>query len=134
MNLALYHQQEQVFDIKRFQFPGNREGKNTSDLMTLLPEPLRIMVAQFLGLFRSKILLFIGMEMFFHLPDDVFGIMVIPYLQVRGHFGNLERMPAGRAELPLLEPVHIGKRPASRTPENEVHKHDVFSLSPIKIY
>jgi hypothetical protein len=43
-------------------------------------------------------------------------------------------MPTGRAELPLLEPVHIGERPASRTTEDEVHRHEVISLSSIKTY
>ena len=102
--------------------------------MALLPEPFGIMPAQFFGFFRGEILLFMGMEVFFHLPYDMLGIMVIRNLQICRHPGNLVGVAAGRAKFPFLVPVHVRKRFAPRTPEDVVHKHEVISASSIKIY
>ena len=102
--------------------------------MTFLPEPLGVMPAQFLGLFRGKILLFTGMQVFFHLPYDVLGIVIIIHLKVCRDFSHLVGMAADRAQFPFLEPIHVRKSPAPRTAEYMVHKYEVISASYIKIY
>jgi hypothetical protein len=102
--------------------------------MALFPEPFGIMPAQFFGLFRGEILFFIGVKVFFHLPDDVLGIVIILHLKVCRDFGHLVGMAADRAQFPLLEPIYIRKSPAPRTAENMVHKYEVISVSRIKIY
>ena len=103
-------------------------------LVTFLSEPLGIIPAQFLGLFRGKILFFIGVQVFFHLSYNVLGIMIILHLKVCRDFSHLVGMTANRAQFPFLEPIHVRKRPASRTPEDMVHKYEVMRASHIKIY
>jgi len=43
---------------------------------------LCIMVAQISGFLRSEILFLVGMEVFFHLPDDMLGLVVIMNLKI----------------------------------------------------
>ena len=43
---------------------------------------LCIMVAQVSGFFGSEILFLVGMEVFFHLPDDMLGLVVIVNLKI----------------------------------------------------
>jgi len=102
--------------------------------MTLLHEPFGIMPAQFLGFFRGKILFFIGMQVFFHLPYNMFGVPVILHLKVCRYFCHFVGIAADRAELPFLKPVHVGKSPAPRTSEDMIHNHEVISATLIKIY
>jgi len=75
-----------------------------------------------------------GMEVFFHLFYDMLRIAVILHVEVGGYFCHFVGMSAYRAELPFLEPVYIGKRPAPRALEDEVHKQVVMRVSIIKIY
>jgi hypothetical protein len=102
--------------------------------MAPCPEPFRIVPAQFFGLLRGKILLFMGVEVFFHLFYDMLRIAVILHVEIGRHFCHFVGMSAYRAELPFLEPVYIGKRPAPRAPEDKVHKQVVMRVSIIKIY
>lgn len=102
--------------------------------MALLPEPLGIIPAQIHGLFRSKILFFMGVQVLFHLLYDMFGIVIVLHFQICRNFCDFVRVTAGRAEFPLLEPVHVRKGPAPRTPEDMVHNYVVISASLIKIY
>lgn len=97
-------------------------------------EGFGIMVPQFEGFFRRKVGFLCGMEVFFHLFHDLFGFIIVLNFQVRGCLAYLMRMPADRAELPALEPVNIGKCPASRAPDDEVHGNAVMSFVLIKIY
>jgi hypothetical protein len=48
--------------------------------------------------------------------------------------GNLLGMAALRAELPLLETVHIRERAARRTPDDEVHDNEVIGVIVINKY
>jgi hypothetical protein len=90
--------------------------------------------AQFLGFLRGKILLFMGVEVFLHLFYDMLRVAVILHVEIGRHFCHFVGMSAYRAELPFLEPVYIGKRPAPRALEDEVHKQVVMRVSIIKIY
>jgi hypothetical protein len=102
--------------------------------MTLFPEPLGVMPSQFIGFFSGKILFFMGMQVFFHLFDDVLGIVVILHFKVRRNFCHFIGMAADRAEFPFLEPVNIGKRSAPRTTEDMIHNYVVMRASFIKMY
>jgi len=110
----------------------NRQKSGFS--VTLFPEPFGIMVSQFLGLFRCKILFFMSVKMFFHLSYDVLGIVVILHLKVRRDFCHFIGLTADRAEFPFLEPVYIGKSSAPRTTEDMIHNYVVMCASLIKIY
>ncbi len=92
------------------------------------------MPAQFLGLFRGKILFFIGVQVFFHLSYNMLGIMIILHLKICRDFSHFVGVAANRAQFPFLEPIYVGKRPAARTPEDMVHKYEVMRASRIKIY
>ena len=93
-----------------------------------------VMVAQFLGLFRGKILLFRGVEVFLHLADDVLGLVVVMDIEIGRGLCHLISVPAGRTEFPALEIVHVGECPAARTPDYEVHNYEVIHAIIIKIY
>ena len=71
-----------------------------------------IVVAQVSGFLRCEIFFLIGMEVFFHLLDDMLGLVVIKNLKVRRCFYHFMRMPAMGTEFPFLEMVHVRKRPA----------------------
>ncbi len=73
---------------------------------------LCIVVTQVSGFLRSEILFLVGMEVFFHLPDDMLGLVVIYNLKVRWCFYHFMRMPAMGTEFPFLEMIHVRKRPA----------------------
>jgi hypothetical protein len=92
------------------------------------------MVSQFLGLFRSEILFFMNVKMFFHLPYDVLGIVVILHFKVRRNFCHFIGLAADRAKFPFLEPVNIGKSSAPRTTEDMIHNYVVMCAFLIKIY
>jgi hypothetical protein len=100
----------------------------------LLSQCFRIMVAEFCSFFRREIGLLCRVEMFFHLFYDMFRLQVMLNLKVRGGFDYLMGMPADRAELPFLEPVHVRERPARWTPDNEVHDKEVIRVILINIY
>jgi hypothetical protein len=74
------------------------------------------------------------MQMFFHLLYDMLRLMEILDIQVRRGPGNLLGMTALRAELPLLEPVHIRERAAGGAPDDDVHDKEVMRVIVIKIY
>jgi hypothetical protein len=92
------------------------------------------MPAKFLGFFRGKVLFFMGVQVFFHLPNNMLGVVIIFDFKVCWYFGNLVRVTTGRTQFPFLEPIHIGECSAPGTPEDMVHRYEVFSLSSIKIY
>lgn len=73
---------------------------------------LCIVVAQVSGFLRTKILFLIGMEVFFHLFNDMLGLVIILNLKIYRRFYHFMRMSALRAELPALEMIHVRKRPA----------------------
>jgi hypothetical protein len=79
------------------------------------------MVAEFRFLFVGEILLFCGMEIFFHLPHDMLSLVMIANLKVRRRFSYLIRMPAVGTEFPELEVIHIRKGPATGAAHDEVH-------------
>ena len=99
-----------------------------------LPERLGIMVAKLRGFLGGEILFLVRMQVFFHLPDDMFGFMEILDIQVRRCPCNFMRMAALRAELPFLETVHVRERAARRAPDDEVHDSLVMSSVVLKIY
>jgi hypothetical protein len=92
------------------------------------------MPSQFFGFLRGEILFFMGVQVFFHLPYDMLGIMVILHFKVRRNFCHFISVAADRTEFPFLEPVNIGKSSAPRTTEDMVHNYVVMRASLIKIY
>ena len=74
------------------------------------------------------------MEVFFHLFYNLFCLYEILNFQISRHLDYLVGMPANRAELPFLEPVHVGECPAGWAPDDEVHDKEVMRVIPIKIY
>jgi hypothetical protein len=93
-----------------------------------------IMVAQVSSFFGSEILFLIGVEVLFHLFYDMFCLMKILHLQVRGGFYYLMCMAALVTEFPFLEMVHVRKGTAGRAPDNEVHGKDVMRVTLLKIF
>jgi hypothetical protein len=92
------------------------------------------MMAELDGLLRGKVSLLCCLEMFFHLFYDVLSLGIVLNFQVRRCLDYLMSVPTDRAELPALEPVDIGKCPASRAPDDEVHSKLVMSSVVLKIY
>ena len=74
------------------------------------------------------------MKVFFHLFYDMLRLKVMLYFQVGRRSDNLVGMPADRAELPFLEPIHVREGPAGRAPDDEVHDKEVMRVILIKIY
>jgi hypothetical protein len=74
------------------------------------------------------------MEMFFHLFYNMFRFRIVLYFKVCGCPCHLMSVPADRTELPALEPVNIGKCPASRAPDDKVHDNRLMYFIPINIY
>jgi hypothetical protein len=70
----------------------------------------------------------------FHLLNDMLGLMVVLDIKVRRSLGNLMGMTALRAELPLLETVHVRERTARGALNDEVHDNQVMRVIVIKIY
>jgi hypothetical protein len=92
------------------------------------------MVPELVGLFGREVSFLCCVEVFFHLFYDLFRFSVILNFQVRRCPAHLVSMSADRAEFPALEPVDIGKCPASRAPDDEVHSSLVMSCILLKIY
>ena len=92
------------------------------------------MVAELGRFLRGEILFLVRMQVFFHLLHDMLGLMKVLNIQVRRGTGNLQGMAALRAELPLLETVHVRKCAAGGAPDNEVHTNVVMRVIVIKIY
>ena len=94
-----------------------------------------IVMTELFSLFRRKILLFGLVEVLLHLFNDVFGFVMILDFEVCRRLCHLIGMSAVRAELPLLEPVHVRERSAStRTADDEVHDIWELCVGLIKIY
>ena len=91
-------------------------------------------MAEFLGFFRGEILFLVCMEVFFHLPDDVFGFVEVLDVKVYRSFFDLVCVAAGRAELPLLEPIDVSKRRAPWTADNSIHDYVDVRAGLLKIY
>lgn len=72
-----------------------------------VPEGIGILTTEFGFLLFGKVLLPGRMEVTFHLPHDVLGLVVVLHLKVSRYFCYFICMPADRAELPFLEPVHV---------------------------
>jgi hypothetical protein len=98
------------------------------------PERLGIVVSQLGSLFLGEVCLFCGMEMFFHLFDDMLGLVVILDFEVRRRLDHLVSMAALRAEFPPLEMIHVRELPASRTPDDTVHGNEVMRVVVLKNY
>ncbi len=92
------------------------------------------MMPQFFSLFGSEIFLLIRVEMFFHLFYEMLGFMMIPDIEINLDIPDLVRMSATGAELPLLEPVNVGKFFAHRTTDDSVHRYEVMRVRIIKTY
>ena len=92
------------------------------------------MVTELDSLFGREVGFLCCLEMFFHLFYDMLRFSIILNFQVCGCLAHLMGMPADRAELPALEPINIGKCPASRAPDDEVHDNLVMCSILIKIY
>jgi hypothetical protein len=104
-------------------------------VLVVLPLPfqvLGVMVAQLVGLFLGEVLLLGGMEMLLHLADDMLGLVMVLDIEIGRRLFYLIGVPALRTELPLLEVIGIGERPAPGAPDNEVHSHEVISRDQIK--
>ena len=86
-----------------------------------------IVMPELFSLFRRKILLFGLVEVLLHLFNDMLSFVVILDFEIRRRLCHLIGMSAVRAELPLLEPVHVREGPASpRAADNKVH--DIWVL------
>jgi hypothetical protein len=86
------------------------------------------MVAEFLRLFGSEILLLVLLQVLLHLFHDMLRLVKVLNIQVSRCPCNLMGMAALRAELPPLEAVHVRKRAAGRTPDNKVHDKEVMRV------
>ena len=93
-----------------------------------------IVVAKLVSFFRREIFFLISMKVFFHLPDNMFSLMEIMDLKVRGCFYYFMRMPALMTEFPFLEIIHVRKGTTGRAPNNQVHGNEVMCAILIKIY
>jgi len=100
----------------------------------LLSQCFCVMVAQFLFFFRGEIRFLCRMEVFFHLFYDMFCFDIICNLEVRRHFGDFMGMTTHRTEFPFLEAIHVRKRLAPRTADDQVHGNVVLCVILIKIY
>lgn len=92
------------------------------------------MVTELDSLFGGKVGFLCCLEMFFHLFYDVLGLGIVLNFQVRRCPAYLMSMSTDRTQLPALETVDIGKCPASRAPDDEVHDSLVMSSVVLKIY
>jgi hypothetical protein len=92
------------------------------------------MVAELGRFFGSEILLLVCVQVLFHLPYDMLGLVEILDIQVRRGPGNLMGVTALRAELPLLETIHVCKRAARGAPDDEVHDKEVIGVIVINKY
>jgi hypothetical protein len=99
-----------------------------------LAQRLRVMVAELVGFFRGKIFFLGCMQVLLHLLYNVFGLVEIVYLEVRGGLYYFMRMSALGAEFPFLEMVHVRKGTAGRAADDKVHGKDVMCFILIKIY
>jgi hypothetical protein len=99
-----------------------------------LAERFSIVMTEFFGLFRREILLFVGMEMLFHLFHDMFRFVEILHVEVDRGLPYFVRVTAGRAQFPLLESVNVSKRRTSRTADNDVHDNVLLSAGLLKTY
>jgi len=100
----------------------------------LFSQGFGIMVTQFCGFFRREIGFLRCVEVFFHLFYDMLCLKVVLYFQVGRRFDHLVGVPAGRAELPFLETIHVREGPAGGAPDDEVHDKEVMRVILIKIY
>jgi hypothetical protein len=81
-----------------------------------------IVVPELCFLLIREILLFVGVKVPFHLPDDMLGLVMVFNFEICRCLGYFVGMSAERAEFPLLEPVYVREGFASpRAPDNEVH-------------
>jgi coenzyme F420-0:L-glutamate ligase/coenzyme F420-1:gamma-L-glutamate ligase len=109
-------------------------SQNSLKKLRPLAECFGIVMPEFFGLFRREILLFVGMEMLFHLFYDMFRFVEILHVEVDRGLPDFVRMAAGRAQFPLLEPVDVSKRRASRAADNYVHDNVLLSAGLLKTY
>jgi hypothetical protein len=100
--------------------------------IVLFTEMDGIVVAQFVLFLGSKILLLLLVDVLFHLPYNVLGLVMILNIKIRGCLRYLIRMPAQGTEFPLLETIRVRKPPAGRTTDDKVH--DNVFIDAIIIY
>jgi len=92
-------------------------------ILLFIAHGVHVVVAEFRFLFISEILLFACMKVLFHLPYNMLGFVMVLHFKICRCLCHFIRMPAKRAEFPLLEPINIRKCPASsRATDDEVHK------------
>ena len=107
-------------------------------LHRITPAPLfqgfGVMVAELGRFFGRKILLLIRLQVFLHLPHNMFGLVKVLNIQVCRGAGNLLRMTTLRTEFPLLETIHVGERAARGAPDDEVHINVVIGVIVINKY
>jgi hypothetical protein len=77
-----------------------------------LAQRFRVMMAELGSFFRGEILFLCCMQVLLHLLYNVFGLVEIVYLKVRGGLYYFMRMSALGAEFPFLEMVHVRKSTA----------------------
>lgn len=99
-----------------------------------LAESFGVVVTELGRLLRGEVLFLVGEQVLLHLLHDMFCLVEILDIQVRGRAGHLLGMAALRAELPLLEAVHVRERAARRTPDDEVHTSEVIGVIVINKY
>ena len=88
-------------------------------------QPLGILFPERIELFPGKVLLFRAVEVFLELGHHALGDTIIFHLEVYRCPPDIDRFSAVRTELPLLETIHIGKRPAPPAADHQVHEHFV---------
>jgi hypothetical protein len=93
-----------------------------------------VMVPKVRAFFWREIFLFIGLEVLFHLPYNMFRFVVIMDFQVRRCFFYFMRMPALMTEFPFLEIIHVRKCTTGGAPDDEVHGNEVMCAILLKIY
>jgi hypothetical protein len=103
-------------------------------IMPFRAEVRRVVVAELLRLLGREVFLLRGLEVLFHLPHDMFGLVMVLDVEIGRCFSHLVRMPAHRAEFPFLVAVHVHKCPASRAADDKVHGNEVIDAIIIKTY
>lgn len=85
-----------------------------------------ILPAQVIYLLWCQILPLHVLEILLELPDNMLRFYMVLYFKICGDAVHFVCLAADGTELPALEPIHIGERPAARAPDNNVHGHVVF--------
>ena len=92
------------------------------------------MVTKLRRLLRSEIFFLVGLQVLLHLLHDMLSFVEVLNIQVCRTTGNLLCMATLRAELPLLETVHVRERTARRATDDKVHDKEVIGVIVINKY